>query len=80
MTISLVAHGQVNVGFEAGVEEKIVVKVMDQMGRVLRETELQAVRGSNIQSVDVNDLSAGIYIITVESGESGIGNFQLILQ
>ncbi|HNP98995.1 MAG TPA: T9SS type A sorting domain-containing protein, partial [Bacteroidia bacterium] len=74
------AHGQFNVSFEASVAERFTLKVVDQTGRVVREEIMSAQEGNNVQQLDVADLAAGVYLVVLESKQSGISKYPLLLQ
>lgn len=74
------AHGQFNVNFTASASEKIVLRVLDQTGRVVKESNVMATEGENVQQLDVTELSAGMYLVTLESERSGLSKYPLIIQ
>lgn len=74
------AHGLFNVSFNASTTQDVNLKVMDQTGRIIKSMIINATSGINIQQLDVEDLSAGLYMVILESPESGINKYPLLLQ
>ena len=59
------ANKEVNVEFEASQESVFTINVIDLMGRIVKSTQYAAIEGSNQMQVDIQDLLAGSYYVSI---------------
>lgn len=53
------------VDFEAGVNDKLEVKIYDALGKLMLSEKMFSKAGENSERVDINNLSKGVYIISL---------------
>ncbi len=63
-------EGDINLKFFANQSADVVLFVQDLTGKVLKRHIVKASTGENLVITDTNDLSAGIYFLKVQSGNS----------
>ncbi|MBL0102489.1 MAG: HYR domain-containing protein [Bacteroidetes bacterium] len=73
-------HGKFNVNIDSKSERKFMISVLDQTGRILRQVELDATIGTNLQEFDLEGISAGMYFLRVESESMETVNKSIIVQ
>jgi hypothetical protein len=56
-----------NVQFEANEEATVTIQVFDFTGRMVLEQQLAALKGTNVQSVNMSSLAAGVYSLQVRT-------------
>lgn len=59
----------IEMSYTADLEGQVTVQIFDIMGRLLVKQNLQAGIGLNLYHYDISDFSAGIYLISLSSGE-----------
>ncbi|HRH67600.1 MAG TPA: T9SS type A sorting domain-containing protein, partial [Bacteroidia bacterium] len=74
------AHGQFNVSFNAAIAENFTLKVLDQTGRIVKQEVINAQEGNNVQQLEVSELAPGIYLVVLESKQTGLSKYPLLLQ
>ncbi len=57
----------VNINFESSNEELLTVNITDLNGRVVLTEKSEVIKGNNVLTVKVKDLTSGMYIITLTS-------------
>jgi hypothetical protein len=63
------ARDNIELGFTSDVTGQVTMRIIDLTGKV-RETVIDASIGSNLKAMNVSDLPAGVYIISLENGSS----------
>jgi hypothetical protein len=67
-----------HVEFTSGSEAKFTIQVMDLDGRILNLQEVHAVEGLNKMEIQMNRLSNGIYMLSVQ-GPQGIHQMRIVV-
>ena len=74
------ARNQLILYYDSDVEEKANVQIVDKLGRIVWEFKgLHLITGVNTQSLDIESIPAGVYIIQMDKGSGAesktFGNF-----
>jgi len=64
------ATDRINIGYQLDQSSTVIVKVLDNTGRVIKLVNLGTQSGNNSASIDVADLAAGIYTVSMETGNA----------
>ncbi len=57
----------INLGYQINGTSDVFVRVMDNTGRIIRIMDLTSQNGNNTVTVDVADLAAGVYTVSIET-------------
>lgn len=57
----------INLGYQINGASDVFVRVMDNSGRIIRSMDLTAQGGNNSVSLDVADMAAGVYTVSIET-------------
>jgi hypothetical protein len=57
----------INLGYQINGASDVFVRVMDNAGRIIRSMDLTAQGGNNSVSLDVADMAAGVYTVSIET-------------
>src|SRR5262249_10254328 len=61
---------EINVAMTAGRKEKLQVRIVDNVGRTIRQQPWDVVAGSTSLSIDVSRLESGIYYLEIKGDET----------
>lgn len=64
------ASDMVNVIYKSAVKEMVNLTILDQLGKIVKETTISAYEGNNAISVDMNDIKSGLYFLQISNGSS----------
>jgi len=60
------ARGSLNFSIKSAASDDVYVSVIDQLGRIVKKTEIKITAGENDFKMDMQDVNAGIYFIKVQ--------------
>jgi hypothetical protein len=73
-------HGKFNVSIDSKSDRKFMLSIFDQTGRMLRQVEVNATPGTNLQEFDMEGIAAGMYLLRVESDSMETVNKSIVIQ
>ena len=73
-------HGKFSVSIDTRIDEKYTMSLVDQVGRILKVSILNATSGVNIEEFDMEGIAAGLYFLRVENKNKEVINKSIIIE
>ena len=73
-------HGKFSVSVDSKIDATYTLRILDQTGRILKSSVMNATEGMNIQEFDLDGIAAGIYILRLETESREVINRSIIVQ
>jgi hypothetical protein len=64
------ADQMIQVEFDAPTAQNVSITITDMLGRIVQTTDLQASEGRNRQTLDLQQLSSAMYIVSLHADNS----------
>jgi subtilisin-like proprotein convertase family protein len=73
-------HGKFSVSVDSKTDATYTLRILDQTGRILKTSIMNASEGINIQEFELEGIAAGIYILRLETESREVINRSIIIQ
>ena len=73
-------HGKFSVSIDTRIDEKYTMNLVDQVGRILKVSILNATSGVNIEEFDLEGIAAGLYFLRIENKNKEVINKSIIIE
>ncbi len=68
------AYGKLNIQYQCAEAGRAIVTITDVTGRRVYNSEFNTVKGNGIKAVDLTNINAGLYIVSVKAGDLNFTN------
>lgn len=73
-------HDRVNLTFEASYEEIVTLEVYSMSGVLVKKLNIVSSIGENLNQLDFSDLTAGVYVVSLNGERAGYARKSLVIQ
>jgi len=72
--------GKVTVNFNASVDARYMIRLVDLLGKQIYASDINAVTGLNVQEIDLSNVAKGIYLLNIQTEGGEAQTLRLVVE